>query len=62
MRHEEFAERVAGRPPSPRRWTRRSVGSGATPSPRANEMRVAAHMVRDASETVTRAEEERRSA
>jgi len=61
MRHEEFAERVGGRleavaaalDEEDRRIGRNSV------SARANEMRVAAHMVRDASEAVTRAEEHR---
>jgi hypothetical protein len=61
MRHEEFAERMAGRlkavaaalDEEERRIGRNHV------SARANEMRVAAHMVRDASDAVTRAEERR---
>ena len=61
MRHEKFAERMAGRledvavalDEEERRIGRNPV------SARASEMRVAAHMLRDASEAVTRAEEHR---
>ena len=59
MRHEEFAERLAGRLESVAaalEEEERRIGRGSV-SARANEMRVAAHMVRDASEVVTRAEE-----
>ncbi len=61
MRHEEFAERLAGRLESVAaalEEEERRIGRGSV-SARANEMRVAAHMVRDASEVVTRAEERR---
>ena len=59
MQHEEFAERLAGRLESVAaalKEEERRIGHGSV-SARANEMRVAAHMVRDASEVVTRAEE-----
>ncbi len=61
MQHEEFAERVAGRLESVAvalEEEERRIGRGSV-SARANEMRVAAHMIRDASEVVTRAEERR---
>ncbi len=63
MRHEEFAERMAGRLEAVAAALdeeERRIGRNLV-SARANEMRVAARMVRDASEAVTR-EEERRSA
>jgi len=61
MRHEEFAERVAGRLEAVAAALdeeERRIGHNQV-STRANEMRVAAHMIRDASESVTRAEERR---
>ena len=61
MRHEEFAERVAGRLESVAAALEEEehrIGRGSV-SARANEMRVAAHMIRDASEVVTRAEDRR---
>lgn len=57
MQHEEFAERLAGRLESVAaalEVEERGIGRGPA---RANEMRVAAHMIRDASELVSRAEE-----
>ena len=61
MRHEESAERIAGRLEAVAAALdeeERRIGRNPV-SARANEMRVAAHMVRDASEAVTRTEERR---
>jgi hypothetical protein len=61
MRHEESAERMAGRlgvVAAALDEEERRIGRNPV-SARANEMRVAAHMLRDASEAVTRAEEHR---
>ena len=60
MRHEGFAERMAGRLNAVAAALEEERRIGRNPvSARANEMRVAAHMLRDASEAVTRAEEHR---
>ncbi len=59
MRHEQFAERMAERLEAVAAALdeeERRIGRNPV-SVRANEMRVAAHMVRGASEAVTRAEE-----
>lgn len=61
MQHEEFAERAAGRLEAVAAALdeeERRIGHNHV-STRANEMRVAAHMIRDAAESVTRAEERR---
>jgi hypothetical protein len=62
MRHDRFAERAARsleEMAAPLEKEDRRVGRGIT-ALRANELRVAAHVVRDLSEAVSR-EEERRS-
>lgn len=59
MRHDEFARRAAGRLESAAAAVdeeERRIGHGSVSS-RANEMRVAAHMIRDMSEAVSRSEE-----
>ena len=58
MRHAEFAERAARRleeMAAPLEEEDRSLGRGIT-AMRANELRVAAHVVRDLCEAVTREE------
>ncbi len=59
MRHDEFAERAARRleeMAAPLEEEDRRAGRGMT-AMRANELRVAAHVVRDLSEAVSRQEE-----
>ncbi len=59
MRHDEFAERVVRcleKMAAPLEEEDRRVGRGIT-AVRANELRVAAHVVRDLSEAVSREEE-----
>lgn len=59
MQHEKFAERVVGRLTSVAEALEeeeRRAGNGPA-SERANEIRVAAHMVRDLADVVTLAEE-----
>ena len=60
MQHEEFAKRAAERLEAIAKAIEDE--SGAAKSRRANEMRVAARAVRDASETVTRRENRQYSA
>ena len=58
MRHDEFAERAAGsleKIAAPLEEEDRRVGRGVT-AVRANELRVAARVVRDLSEAVSREE------
>ena len=66
MRHDEFAERAAERlealAASLGEKDTRRVGRGSITAMRANELRVAAHVVRDLSEAATRAERRRSSA
>ena len=59
MRHDEFARRAAGRLESAAEAIDEEegrIGYGSVSS-RANEMRVAARMIRDMSEAVSRSEE-----
>lgn len=59
MRHDEFADRAASRlefAAAAMDEEERGIGH-ASVSARANEMRVAARMIRDMSEAVSRAEE-----
>ena len=61
MRHEEFAERMAGcldDVAAALDEEERRIGRNCVTA-RANEMRGAEHMLRDASEAVTRAEDRR---
>ncbi len=65
MRHDEFAERAAERLEALAASLgedKRRVGRGSITAMRANELRVAAHVVRDLSEAATRAERRRSSA
>ncbi len=62
MRHEKFAERVAERLESMAKTAADEelrIGHGIT-AMRANELRVAAHVVRDLSQVATRKEQEKR--